>query len=217
MRQFDLDSEVFELVIALIKKEDARKYQTLVQYLFNIVERSFHNKRVKAFPLHALSNMIPVIDDKIYRTQFVQLFLTYSDIIINKNMFDQLSFSSCFIINRMLETDSNLLSEFSGKYTKAAIDNLLFDIPFVNYYPGVNTAKDCISEIFRENALGNSLELSIALESITRTRAFRMKLKEELQNNLHACSYLLFEEEQSCLLEELQQLTEDDWNEFVGD
>ena len=217
LRQFDLDSEVFELVIALIKKEDARKYQTLVQYLFNIVERSFHNKRVKAFPLHALSNMIPVIDDKIYRTQFVQLFLTYSDIIISKNMFDQLNFSSCFIINKMLETDSDLLSEFSEKYTMAAIDNLLYDVSFASYHPGVNTAKDCISYIFQKGALGNSIELSIALESITQTRAFRLKLKEELLNNLHVYAFLLFKEEQSSFQEELWALTEEDWKELVRD
>ena len=116
-------------------------------------------------------------------------------------MFDQLNIGSCLIINRMLQTDSDLLSEFSEKYTMAAIDNLLSDDPFACYAPGVNTAKKCISYIFQIGAVGNSIELSIALESITQNRAFRLKLKEELLNHLNVCSFLLSKEEQASLQE----------------
>lgn len=217
LRQFDLDSEIFELVIALIKKEDARKYQVLVQYLFSTVERTFKNKRVSAFPLHVLSNMIPVIDDKIYRTQFVQLFLTYSDIIIEKNMFDQLSLYSCIIINKMLEKNADLRTKFSEKYTTALIENLLSDISYSNYLFEMDTAKEYISDIFKTDAIGRSMELSFAFESITRTRTFRLKLKEYLQQDFSWLSFIIFKDYRITFQKEFEQLTEDDWKNFVGD
>lgn len=72
MKQFDIDSEVFELILSTLKQKDEYKYQSLVDYLFeqSINEIQTNNiDEVSAFDILTLG--IEVIDDIKFKNEYV--------------------------------------------------------------------------------------------------------------------------------------------------
>lgn len=73
MSQFDESSEVFELVIALVKDENEQKYQELINLIFDRVEKEIHAPGFLHTAFQILTLAMPVIDDAFYRNKYVQI------------------------------------------------------------------------------------------------------------------------------------------------
>lgn len=85
MSQFDEDSEVFELVIALVKEENEEKYQELINLVFKQVDKEVEvsNSLCTAFQILTLS--MPVIEDAYFRNKYVQIVVNNLDWMTSKS------------------------------------------------------------------------------------------------------------------------------------
>lgn len=70
-RAFDIDSEVFELTIALYKQKNQRKYQELVEYLMKKLDDSSDEIDERRYVFNVLVLCMQIIDDELYTKRFV--------------------------------------------------------------------------------------------------------------------------------------------------
>lgn len=82
LQQFDVDSEVFELTLAMMKQKDEPRYQELMEYMFDKMEEevSEQGKSLNAFNILTLG--MQVVDDNVYMCRYVDYLLHNSEKII---------------------------------------------------------------------------------------------------------------------------------------
>ena len=77
MTQFDVDSEVFELTVALVKEENEKRYQELIDYIFTQIETEFQLPTPKYTAFSMLTLSLQVVDD-------IQYLRRYFDIVVSR-------------------------------------------------------------------------------------------------------------------------------------
>ena len=82
---FDVDSEVFELTVAMLKQQHEQEYQELIQLMFDhaIEELNMETSIFQVFNILILS--MQVVDDAVYLERFSTLIVEYKDTIL-KNL-----------------------------------------------------------------------------------------------------------------------------------
>lgn len=80
MSKFDEDSEVFELTLALVKEDNERKYQKLVEHIFARAEKEFQFSRPKYTAFKILTLSMQVIDDSYFRKKYLCLVMGYPEL-----------------------------------------------------------------------------------------------------------------------------------------
>ena len=73
MYVFDVDSEVFELTVALVKEDNETKYQKLVMYLFEKAEEGLGLEKETYTAFHILTLAMQVIDDAYFKQRYFSL------------------------------------------------------------------------------------------------------------------------------------------------
>jgi len=73
MYVFDVDSEVFELTVALVKEDNETKYQRLVMYLFEKAEEGLQLEKETYTAFHILTLAMQVIDDAYFKQRYFSL------------------------------------------------------------------------------------------------------------------------------------------------
>jgi hypothetical protein len=147
MSNFDIDSEVFELTVALVKEDNEVKYQELITYIFKMVEKDFQNEPPKYMSFCILTLIMQVIDD----VYFIQKYL---DLVIKYNMF--MSNSNIYSINQKLlymwvikgiENDEDKKTKFKEMYENKCliyVFNLLSHVKNLNNKDFINSIQDQI-------------------------------------------------------------------------
>lgn len=85
LEQFDVDSEIFELTFALIKRDDKKKYHDLVRYLFEkcYLEGKNISDDVNLFNILTLGMI--TIDEIEYRNKYLKFLIDYKEYILKNN------------------------------------------------------------------------------------------------------------------------------------
>ena len=84
LQQFDVDSEVFELTLAMMKQKDEPRYQELMEYMFGKMEEAIkRGQNLSAFNILTLG--MQVVDDNVYMCRYINFLLKISEIIIKKS------------------------------------------------------------------------------------------------------------------------------------
>lgn len=79
---FDVDSEVFELTVAMLKQKAELKYQKLIELIIEKTKEEFDNNRsLLIFNILVLS--MQAVDDITYRNNFINILIQYKNIFIN--------------------------------------------------------------------------------------------------------------------------------------
>lgn len=89
MADFDIDSEVFELTVAMIKEDNEEKYQSLIQYIIDEVNREFsssanYNLNCTAFGILTLA--MQVVDDAYFIKCYYEIIIKYKRFMTNKKI-----------------------------------------------------------------------------------------------------------------------------------
>lgn len=126
--KFDVDSEVFELTIATLKRKSEYQYQYLIEYIFERVIEEFtaSNKTYNAFNI--LTLCMQVIDDTLYKNKFIELLIDYKDLLVSKGTIFELT-------NHNLIENENIIIEViqsNDKYIKKIYDCYYYEAAF--YY-----------------------------------------------------------------------------------
>ena len=84
LQQFDVDSEVFELTLAMMKQKDEPRYQELMEYIFQKSNDEIKEKNAKLNAFNVLTLGMQVVDDNIYISRYVDYVVNnYESIIKN--------------------------------------------------------------------------------------------------------------------------------------
>lgn len=116
MSQFDEDSEVFELVIALIKEDNEEKYQELVKLIFDKVGEELHASGSLRTAFQILTLSMPVIDDAYFRNKYVEIVIDNLDWMTSKSAQQMNQDAISIALKRCFQTCPESASLFQQKY-----------------------------------------------------------------------------------------------------
>lgn len=71
--RFDLDSELFELLIAQLKEENEPKYQHLIEHYFELIKSELEGSKDASKPLSVLTLMMQIVDDYQYIHNYFEI------------------------------------------------------------------------------------------------------------------------------------------------
>lgn len=73
--KFDVDSEVFELTVAMLKQKSESKYQALIELMFEKAEEELDVKAKDYSTFNILVLSMQVIDDALYKERFLEILI----------------------------------------------------------------------------------------------------------------------------------------------
>lgn len=109
---FDVDSEVFELTVAMLKQKSEDRYQSLIELMFEQAEKELSSDAEDFSVLNVLILSMQVIDDVLYRKRFLQIIIESKDAIL-KNLD---SIHNLRLISSIYESDMDSYQEICDSY-----------------------------------------------------------------------------------------------------
>ena len=82
LQKFDVDSEVFELTLAMMKQKDEPRYQELMEYILNKMNEEAKEKGINLNAFNILTLGMQVVDDNIYVRKYIEYLVENSGNII---------------------------------------------------------------------------------------------------------------------------------------
>ena len=128
-RTFDVDSEIFELTLAMFKQKNESKYQEIVEFLLKKLEKAFSDNIERINVMNMLVLCMQVIDDELYKKQFVN-FIVDNVEFCSKNI--QKIHNQGFIIN-VINSNNDYKDMVINRYGDIAIYESV--IAFLKVYP----------------------------------------------------------------------------------
>lgn len=135
MKDFDIDSEVFELTVALVKEDNEEKYQGLVEYIFNKAQEELTTKssHYNAFGILTLS--MQVIDDAYYIKKYYEVIIKFHELMftIQNNSINQKLISMW--VDKAICNDTDKKLEFLKTYADQCVCYLLSVLNSISINP----------------------------------------------------------------------------------
>ncbi len=125
MAKFDVDSEVFELTVALVKEDNEEKYQKLIDFVFEKVKEEFSQLKPSTTAFAILTLAMQVIDDACYLRKYYEIIITYNDLMSKDNICEMNQRLICLWIDKEIGSDSEKIKEFVGTFTGQCIQYVL--------------------------------------------------------------------------------------------
>lgn len=91
MSVFDVDSEVFELTVALVKEDNEVKYQKLILYLVSRIEHELNSTPKECTDFSILTLAMQVVDDAYFKQLYFDILIKYSNSLESKIIIDNLN------------------------------------------------------------------------------------------------------------------------------
>ncbi|WP_369297990.1 NACHT domain-containing NTPase [uncultured Neglectibacter sp.] len=83
LQQFDVDSEVFELTLAMMKQKDEPRYQKLMEYMFSKLETETREQSKSLSTFNILTLGMQVVDDNIYLKKYIDYLCQNSERVVD--------------------------------------------------------------------------------------------------------------------------------------
>lgn len=128
MRDFDFDSEIFELLLARNKQINESLYQKMIDHCLNMLKQSFEANKNEdiIFYFNIFTNWIQIIEDVTYQQEFLDILCTNALKI--KELDDKLT-NTIFIVN-FINKNKQYLSHFLEAYSQISLQILSEIYPF---------------------------------------------------------------------------------------
>lgn len=127
MSKFDVDSEVFELTVALVKEDDEEKYQDLINYILEKLEEEFNQPIPQGTAFGIMTLAMQVIDDAFYIGKYYEIIIHYHKI-ISSSQIDHMNQNQRLMsmwIEKEINRDKIKLNEFLDIYSVYCVQFLL--------------------------------------------------------------------------------------------
>lgn len=133
LKKFDVDSEVFELTLAMMKQKDEMRYQELVEYLFDEADKEASMSRTKFVAFNILTLGMQVIDDNIYIQRYIDYILKNSEQIVRNIKY----ISNDYIIYSLINENKEYVDKVNKIYNPYSTAHVI--ISFLNMYQEFDT------------------------------------------------------------------------------
>jgi predicted protein tyrosine phosphatase len=164
-RVFDVDSEVFELTLAMFKQKNEIKYQEIIGYLLEKMHDLQFDRKEKVNVINMFILCLQVIDDEFYKKRFVS-FLNKESAFCVKNVKE--------IHNQRIVSDMVISNQdYSDMICKKYKDAVLYEAVelFANTYPEVEA-------FFKQHKLYR--------DSVKKTKTFGMQFQPTYCSNFYS-------------------------------
>lgn len=121
LQKFDVDSEVFELTLAMMKQKDEIRYQELMEYILDKVDEEVKEKNAGLSAFNILTLGMQVVDDNVYVRKYVEYLVRNSENII-KNI-DHIPNQG--IIYSVLSSNASFIQQIISAYESIAELNII--------------------------------------------------------------------------------------------
>ncbi len=130
-QKFDVDSEVFELTLAMFKQKDEVKYQEIVEYIIERIKDKNFDRENRIAALNILILCMQVIDDELYKKEFV-------DFLVEKKGFCTKNIKSIYNQRLIVDVISSK-EEFRSAIVEHYEDRIKFEAvsAFVKIFPEI--------------------------------------------------------------------------------
>lgn len=119
-RKFDVDSEVFELTVAMLKQKSEKRYQELIELMIKEAEKEFEeNNSFSTFNVLVLA--MQAVDDVLYKKRFVSFLVDNKDTILN----DSQQFHNLHLLPNIFRNDASLSEIICSAYDQSASQKLI--------------------------------------------------------------------------------------------
>ena len=118
---FDIDSEIFELTVAMLKQDNQQEYQELIDLMF---EKAIEEVKEEKSPFQVFNVLIlsmQVVDDAVYRDRFVNLIVDYKNIIL-RHMED---LQNLYIVVDVFRDSKEYCQKICNQYEDEALLSIL--------------------------------------------------------------------------------------------
>lgn len=125
MSKFDVDSEVFELTVALVKEDNEEKYQNLIEYILKKSEEEFSISGSNNTAFGILTLVMQVIDDAYYIRRYYELVIKFSKFMSNGRISCMNQKLIFMWLAKAIEEDQDKISQFIDTFSTQCIRFIL--------------------------------------------------------------------------------------------
>lgn len=125
MEKFDIDSEVFELTVALVKEDNEEKYQELIELILSKVQEELGKTEQSCTSFGILTLAMQVIDDAYYIQKYYEIILQYHELMSTKQMYSMNQKLVSMWVDKVIGEDEGKKQEFLKTYEDQCICYLL--------------------------------------------------------------------------------------------
>lgn len=125
MAKFDIDSEVFELTVALVKEDNEEKYQKLIEYMLKKVNEEFSKAEWNCTAFGMLTLAMQVIDDAYYIQKYYEIVISNSRIMSVNKILAMNQRLMCMWIDKGIGGDLDRKKKFLDTFSMPCIQYLL--------------------------------------------------------------------------------------------
>lgn len=125
MEKFDIDSEVFELTVALVKEDNEEKYQELIEFILNRVKEEFGQDGWASTAFGILTLAMQVIDDAHYIQEYFEIIIQYHNLMSSKKMYDMNQKLIGMWVDKAVAGNEDKKQEFIEAYSNDSICYIL--------------------------------------------------------------------------------------------
>jgi hypothetical protein len=127
---FGFDSEVFELLLSLLKNKKRMTYDSLVEYVIKLSKDDLETSKPQFKPLYMLIAFMREITEKYYESEFLKLIISYSKILVRKsnrkdNIIVDPNRTIYSLLTRDPESNATYVKQFINKYKNGAINDVI--------------------------------------------------------------------------------------------
>ena len=125
MCKFDIDSEVFELSVALVKEDQEEKYQKLIEFMFHKVIEDFDSPNWNGTAFGILTLSMQVVDDVYFIHNYYNLVIKYSALMSQNKILNFNQELICTWIEKVVDCNKEKQDEFKEVFGLACVLYLL--------------------------------------------------------------------------------------------
>ncbi|HEX2946037.1 MAG TPA: hypothetical protein VHT96_08775, partial [Clostridia bacterium] len=178
--KFDIDSEIFELTMAMLKQKNEDRYQELIEYIFSKMNMEAEDGGDKLYPLNILLLGMQVIDDELYKKRLVQFLVDNYMLIIKKieNLHNQR------VLIDLIEDNQIYLEQINNTYKDFAIFSVLET--FVMLFPKMLEISKQINYNIKHNQKTKSVK---DIEYSKEMRYFKYRFIDSYSNKFYNATF----------------------------
>ncbi|MBR1693020.1 MAG: NACHT domain-containing protein [Lachnospiraceae bacterium] len=194
LQKFDVDSEVFELTLAMMKQKDEPRYQELMEYILDKANEEAREKSTNLSSFNILTLGMQVVDDNVYVRKYVEYLVENSGNII-KNIEH---IPNQGIIYSVISSNTSFVQQIINVYESIAKLNIIK--MFLKQFPEVEPiiSKKGGQEIPDEEkkhfinrrlyyGYGNAFYMRLYIENVDYTNILDELSENELENLMLKC------------------------------
>lgn len=125
MEKFDIDSEVFELTVALVKEDNEEKYQELIELILSKVQEELGKTEQSCTAFGILTLAMQVIDDAYYIQKYYEIIIQYHELMSTKQMYSMNQKLISMWVEKVICEDEDKKQEFLETYGDQCICYML--------------------------------------------------------------------------------------------